>query len=330
VTLRSLAPALIAVITAGCGGDRKQPETARVAPAPSQTTPSPHGPEFWKTWGDGQAELNGYNLTYPRYGQARKGTAVAIFVTETFAKEGRVKSDPGRRPPAAEVPVMKLNLVRNFQTGIYDYNNMLSAFVALAEVGGRAYGLPSKISFSSQEWCGHVYSQLLFDDRLIRQSSHSYFDGEGDATRDIEIEPLATTEDALLLWARGMAWPYTAAGASDTVQLISSLERARTSHVPAKVITAELHAGNQPEKLRVPAGAFNVHVRTAKLSDETVWTYYVEADAPYRIVKWESSTGERAELLGSDRMKYWEMNQEGGEQALKRLGLPNRYVRSKR
>jgi len=127
---------------------------------------------------------------------------------------------------------------------------------------------------------------------------------------------------------RGIAWPYTAAGASDTVQLVSSLETARMSHVPAKAITAELHAGAETEKLRVPAGAFEVNVRTAKLSSGTVWTYYVETDAPYRIVKWEASTGERAELLGSDRMKYWEMNKEGGEEALRRLGLPNRYLRS--
>src|SRR4051794_39769772 len=30
---------------------------------------------FWKTWGDGQAELSAYDLTYPRYGKPRHGVA---------------------------------------------------------------------------------------------------------------------------------------------------------------------------------------------------------------------------------------------------------------
>ena len=38
-------------------------------------------PDFWKHWGDGQAELNGYRLKQPRYGVVRDGTAVMIFVT---------------------------------------------------------------------------------------------------------------------------------------------------------------------------------------------------------------------------------------------------------
>ncbi|HEX8953647.1 MAG TPA: hypothetical protein VF945_17440, partial [Polyangia bacterium] len=38
--------------------------------------------DFWKVWGDGKAELDGYALVEPRYGQPREGTAVAIFVTE--------------------------------------------------------------------------------------------------------------------------------------------------------------------------------------------------------------------------------------------------------
>jgi len=90
--------------------------------------------EFWKTWGDGQAELAGYDLTYPRYGQLRKGVAVTIFVSETFSNQLRVKADEGKHPASDRFPVMKLNLVQDFQTGIYDYNNMTSVFTALAAV----------------------------------------------------------------------------------------------------------------------------------------------------------------------------------------------------
>ncbi len=111
---------------------------------------------FWSTWGDGRAELAGYDLTIPRYNQPRRGVAVTIFVTETFSNSARVKADPGKHPQADEYPVIKLNLVKDYQTGIYDYNEMTSSFVALQPVNGRAAGSPTRISFSRQEWCGQI------------------------------------------------------------------------------------------------------------------------------------------------------------------------------
>src|ERR1700704_6625736 len=99
---------------------------------------------FWKTWGDGQAELAGYDLTYPRYGELRKGVAVTIFVSETFSNQFRVKADEGKHPASDQFPVMKLNLVQDFQTGIYDYNNMTSAFVPMAPVNSRLAGSLTK------------------------------------------------------------------------------------------------------------------------------------------------------------------------------------------
>src|SRR5205823_5666230 len=77
---------------------------------------------FWRHWGDGRGELSGYDLETPRYGALRHGIAVAIFVTETFSNSKRVKADPGMHPAFDEFPVMKLNLVQDFATGIYDYN----------------------------------------------------------------------------------------------------------------------------------------------------------------------------------------------------------------
>ena len=55
-----------------------------------------------------------------------------------------MKADPGKHGPADEFPVMKLNLVKDYQTGIYDYNDMLSTFVALAPVNRRLSATPTK------------------------------------------------------------------------------------------------------------------------------------------------------------------------------------------
>jgi len=99
---------------------------------------------------------------------------VTIFVTETFSNALRVKADPGKHPAQDEVPVLKLNLVEDFPTGVYDYNLMSSSFVALTPVNERPAGAPLKVSFSSQEWCGHVWQQMLFDSRAVRLTAHSY------------------------------------------------------------------------------------------------------------------------------------------------------------
>ena len=39
--------------------------------------------DFDSYWHDGKAELDGYRLTVSRYGQERKGQAVAVYVTES-------------------------------------------------------------------------------------------------------------------------------------------------------------------------------------------------------------------------------------------------------
>ncbi len=80
--------------------------------------------DFWATWGNGKAELDGYTLTQPRYGEPRNGKAVMIFVTEDHSVKEQVKieGDSKSIPAKEKYPVLKLNFVRTFQTGIYTYN----------------------------------------------------------------------------------------------------------------------------------------------------------------------------------------------------------------
>src|SRR3954453_7048479 len=135
-----VAGLIACVLLAGCS-PAPVPQAASKSASTVATGPAKIDPyfdaKFWAVWGDGQAELNAYDLTFPRYNQARKGVAIAIFVTELFSNTLRVKADPGRHGPGDEFPVMKLNLVKDYQTGIYDYNDMLSAFVSLAPVNQR-------------------------------------------------------------------------------------------------------------------------------------------------------------------------------------------------
>jgi hypothetical protein len=136
--------------------------------AQASDLPLVHPPsDFWSHWGDGQAEVNGYRLSQPRYGETRSGEVILIFVTETFTHSQRVKSDGGH---ADEYPVLKLNDIRDFQTGIYDYNSMSSTFVRLD--GRDRIGQPTKVTNSVQEWCGQVWDQWTVNEGLCRLAAH--------------------------------------------------------------------------------------------------------------------------------------------------------------
>lgn len=113
---------------------------------------------FWKHWGDGRAEVSSYDLTYPRYGHPWESVGIAIFVTESFSLEARVKADPRKHAPGDLFPVMKLNLVEDFRTGVYDYNEQSSSFLALGSKAHHNAGFLTNASFSSQEWCGHSWA----------------------------------------------------------------------------------------------------------------------------------------------------------------------------
>ncbi|MCL4821804.1 MAG: hypothetical protein KJ067_21945 [Vicinamibacteria bacterium] len=273
-------------------------------------------PDFWKHWGDGQAEMNGYRLVQPRYGATRTGQAVLVYVTEDFTESTRVKADPGKHPKSDVFPVLKLNAVRQFRTGVYDYSLMTSVFARVAP--GFA---PAKVSFSSQEWCGHVYHHVTPRAGRVAGLFHSYFDGEADGRDDLPLPAGGVFEDALPVLLRAWAGELVAKGASREVPLLPSLQRARLEHKPLAWTTATISRAAAPANVTVPAGRFDAWRYTVREAGGRETTYDVEAASPYRLLRWTGPGGEVAELLGSDRMAYWQMNGPGGEAARKRFGL---------
>jgi hypothetical protein len=273
--------------------------------------------EFWAHWGDGKAEMNGYRLTQPRYGERRHGTAVLVFVTEDMSDSLRVKADPGKHPASDVYPVMKLNAIRDFQTGIYDYNVMTSTFARVAA------GWPvAKVSFSSQEWCGHVYHQILPKGSRIVGTFHSYFDGEADGSENLDRPAGGVFEDALPIVLRGWKGELLKRGESRTVPFLPGLLRARLEHRRLAWGHATISRAASGEEVRVPAGSFPVETWTVAEEGGRTTTYQFESAAPYRLVRWSADTGEEAVLLGSTRLSYWKLNGPGGERYLKEMGLP--------
>lgn len=296
---------LLALLPIGCAHAQE--------PLPMAKAPA----GFWEHWGDGQAELNGYTFTQPRYGQSRDGEAILVFVTETFTHKQRVKSDGGHPD---EYPVIKLNDVRDFQTGIYDYNAMTSAFVRLDSKD--PIGHPTKISFSMQEWCGHVWDQWTIDGEHWTRIGHSYFDGEAETSASGTLGPRTLFADALPLYVRGLAGEWLAPGASGSYTLIPRAMQTRMSHSPSTPLQVTVHRSDSNRSVSVPAGSFDAEVWTISHDNKPYLTFSVEKSPPHRILSWAGVDGNTAALTGTTRLKYWQKAREGDEVLRTQLGLP--------
>lgn len=309
--------------------------TGRVAFAGTPEAP-PFDSAFDAYWGDQKAELAAYDLTQPRYGELRAGTAVTITVTEPFSNSLRVKADDGKHPPTDVFPALKLNLVEDFQTGVYDYNLMTSVFLAMKSVNGRGPGEAVKVSFSAQEWCGHAYAQILPDASAVRFTSHSYFDGEADEARKLDQPRGGLSEDTLLLWARGLAAPYLKPGESVEAPVLRSLKSVRLLHRPPDWASAKLTRQAATTRVELPTAegqpsqSIEAEVRTVAIEAPIgrTWTIYVEAAHPNRVLKWTTSDGETATLIKSTRLPYWQLHREGDEKQLADFGLSRRPART--
>jgi len=281
-----------------------------VAPPPVVRAPASSG--FWQSWGDGRAELSGYDLVTPRYGAPRKGEMVLIYVTEDMDGRTWIKDDRGEAPAEQRVPVLKLNQVLKFRTGIYPYSVMTSVFAPVNGYDGERFS-PAKISLSAQEWCGHVFHAIWPAGPRFRSEIHSYFSGEGDAQEEVEAGENALYEDALLIQMRELDGPF-AGGADWSGPLVPSLWARRKEHVPLRPVPATLR--------RSAAARDGVPVHRFVLAYAGVTrTFDVEQAAPHRILGWSGADGESATLRRTARLAYWKLNTPGGEEYLKQIGL---------
>jgi len=286
-------------------------------------------PEFGSFWHDGKAELDGYRYMVNRYGEPRRGQCVMVFVTEPFSDSKRVKVDDPSRNPADTFDALKLNLVRDFQTGIYDYNTMASVFTRSADL------LPVKISFSSAEWCGHVYEELRVDAHRITERVTSYFEDETSA-REIDRPRNGITEDELFIALRGLRGDYLRAGERRSLTLLPGALYRRLTHRPLAWTTATIERLAKPQTVRVPAGTFVAHVYVVRIQGGREGRFEVEREYPHRIVRWawtapqgrDPATGwsrpegnDSGELAGTARLQYWKLHGEGDERYLNMLGL---------
>ena len=265
--------------------------------------PRPLSEDFKNYWYNGTAEITSYELNQGRYGEIRKGSAILIYVTEDFLPDAQVKAD---QQSERNIPILKLNATKNFNTGIYPYSIMESTFYP---VGNHQHAI--KVASSMQEWCGQIYAQLNNRDQF-EITSHSYFQGEEDEKFALE-KNLMENE----LWTQIRIDPSTLPKGDITI--IPGLAYAKMKHLKLQAYkanaTLEETADNMTYTLNYP-----------ELKRTLVITF--ENKAPYTISSWKETYISRGKQLTSTgtrkkqiRSAYWGKNSNADEELRKELGL---------
>lgn len=259
--------------------------------------------EFKDYWYNGEAEITSYKLEQARYGELREGTAVMVFVTEDFLPEQQVKADNYNE---SNIPVLKLNATKNFNTGIYPYSIMQSTFYPVAN---NQHAI--KVTASIQEWCGHVYAQLN-NRNDFEIMSHSYFQGEAD--QNFNIEKTWTENE---IWTKLRIDPKSLP--TGELKIIPSLEFTRMRHQSIKAYDAIANLETESYTMSYPE--LN---RTLKINFNPRF--------PYDILGWEETLESgfgtstktlttKATKLSSINSAYWNKNKNADESLRENLKL---------
>ena len=249
---------------------------------------------FKQYWYAGKAEVNAYDLDQSRYGENRKGKAMLIFVTEGFSRKKHVKLDDPQAAGKDNVAVMKMNYTKNFVTGIYPYSMMLSAFTPVSR---NQFPHTFKVTMTSQEWCGHVFSQINLAKSRYNVSGYSYFEQEGDTQFTSEKVLL---EDELMNLIR-LDPENIPLG---KIQLLPGLFFTRLKHdklKPQEVVLTKETTGDETH--------YTVNFPERKL------TIKAEAIFPHKILGWEEEFTERGQSYRTTAVlhktlytDYWRQN----------------------
>ncbi len=302
ITIISLIACVL--ITVACvNADNTEPSSPPSPAVVGSTT------EFSNYWHDGNAEVSVYDIEQARYGEIHDGQATMIFVTEPFSKSKHVKLDAPNDSPEDNVDVLKLNFTRKFNTGIYPYSLMTSVFSPVESVMGVL-----KVTTSSQEWCGHSFTQIDRTSSGFQVDQKSYFESEGD--QQLTIGDVYLEDN---IWTQIRTNPeFLPTG---QISIVPGIQVIRFRHIPTEAIAAKAKKEVQKELT-----IYSIEYADRKLSI----VYHTKF--PHTIASWEDSYrsgwGEQARvlttkatLINSERLPYWSLNHVTDSTYRQNLGL---------
>ena len=247
--------------------------------------------EFNAYWFAGKAELAAYDLKIDRYDEPRKGYAAFVFVTEDLSKSKHVKLDDPAKAGDDRVPVLKLNALARFQTGIYDYSLMSSLFTPI-DLIKNPHSL--KATTTVQDWCGHVFTQMDYQkNNTYKVNQFSYFETEGDKVFDTEGSLL---EDEIFTRLR-----INPSSLPEKAMIIPNLTFTRLRHKPVAASNATISFKDVADSLRICTVNYPELKRRLEVTFQANFPHKIMAFAEFQDNKEMS----RATLLKTMMSDYW-------------------------
>ncbi len=271
---------------------------------------------FDSYWYDGNAEISVYDLEEVRYDEVRKGKRIMVFVTEPLRRSTLIKPDT-LISADERYDVIKLNDIRKFTTGIYDYSLMTSVFSCVKAYDSIAEMMALKVSFGSQEWCGNVFEIIKWKNGSLKGNLYSYFESDGEPVLKFKEDMKPLFEDNLWILIRELNGPFLVDNSKRSFAVIPSAWQRRKQHVALKQKNAviEKHAG---AKINTSAGRFE-SVRFVWTIDAMETKVWVEKAWPHKILKWIEPDGSRGSLISSTRQPYWRQHANDDSDLRRRL-----------
>lgn len=269
------------------------------------------GPDFNAYWYAGKAELNSYELQQARYGEIHSGDAVLMFVTEDFDTKTHTKAENGG------VPVLKVNFDKKFLTGVYPYSMLMTAASPI-DVNRNPHAIT--VTGSVQEWCGHTFTQFNLEGNSYQFTGHSYFPGEGDETKKMDVMWM---EDEI--WTRLRINPESLP--TGEFSMMPGVFYLRLRHQPLQAVKVTASLGNASDGTAAKEYSISYKDGSRNLAIQ------FESEFPYKILGWtESYTSgwgqgaqkltTTARLKKSIQLDYWSRNSNADRKLREQLDLP--------
>jgi len=268
-------------------------------------------------WSQGKAEVNVYEVSQNRYKENHSGQLVSVFVTEDFLTDKQVKNE--RYINENSTWILKNIQLKKFTTGVYDYSLFNSVFTP---INRNKFPKSLKVSASSQEWCGTMYTQFnLILDTDYKVEHRSYFESEGDRVTRIKKSYLED-EVFTVLRMNPLLLPV------GTVQLIPPANYIQLKHLQIKSYKAITSLIPNDKKEISGSNLMQYKIVYPELNRSIRIVF--ENKAPYKIMGWfekfpssfDGKSRTTSIILKTQKMlPYWRQNSLKDKYLREELGL---------
>ncbi len=262
---------------------------------------------FNEYWYKSQAEVSCYTLSQESFGELHYGDAVLVYTPEKISRSKQYKPDNSENSTKDQVDVLKVNAIRKFTTGMYDFSLMNTVFTP-TDLTKDPHSL--KLTSSIQDWCGQVFYQLNWRANNYEAKSFSYLDGDDSKSSEVNTHMI---EDEL--WNLIRINPSSIA--TRKVMMLPSvwflnMKRKEMKPLEAGIINSEID-----DKVSQIEVVYPTIQRVLRIQYETKF--------PHKILGWEEKNGKdpmtKAKLKTTVQTPYWLQNKVSDKPSRDKLGL---------